>query len=415
MTLEELKSRISELKEEPIPLASEERLIFASKLRYDALHHNFDTGYDELYRILTNPNCDLSTALQLYWQNRPLFFLNNPRAKDSIHIETFKFKKYLEEKLREKAFEPILQIDPLEFAINTMDSKDEFDSKSEYLDQIPIECLLPINHNEPTRIFYNKIPKNTSLIGVKSLFLFEFQDFKNLEKLEGVENIEEVTISTNPYNRTKPKKRKFKELLIFRNVKKLHLSFYSKFSNLEDIPILDKLTDLKINIEPEDTKHLVGLSNLRSLCYTNLKETSISAITELANLEKLTLLSCPKLNDLSGIEKLSNLTELKIRLAKKLRDIESINELNLKTLIFSEVEISSKKMKAIKDMQIQTLQLDCKKITNLNFIGSDGKLSSKLRDIFLYRLDSSPILKEKLNEYDLSKYKVVEVDMNNSL
>ena len=152
MTLEELKSRISELKEEPIPLASEERLIFASKLRYDALHHNFDTGYDELYRILANPYCDASTAIQLYWQNRPLFFLNNPRAKDNIHIETFKFKKHVEEKLKQKAFQPILQIDPIEFAINTMDSQDEFDSKSEYLDQIPIECLLPISHNEPTRL-----------------------------------------------------------------------------------------------------------------------------------------------------------------------------------------------------------------------------------------------------------------------
>jgi len=135
----------------------------------------------------------------------------------------------------------------------------------------------------------------------------------------------------------------------------------------------------------------------------------------LTNLEKLTLLSCPKLNDLSGIEKLSNLKELKIRLAKKLRDIESIGELNLKTLIFSEVEISSNKMEAIKDMPIETLQLDCKKITNFNFISSDGKLSSKLRDIYLYRLDSSPALKVKMNEYDLSKYKVVEVDMNNSL
>ena len=415
MTLKELKNRISELKEDPIDLVSEERLIFASKLRYDALHHNFDTGYDELYRILDNPNCDRSTALQLYWQNRPLFFLNNPSAKDNIHFETLKFKEHLEEKLKQKAFQPILQIDPLEFAINTMDSKVEFNSKSEYLDQIPIECLLPISHNEPTRIFYNRIPKNTSLIGVKSLFLFEFQDFKKLEELEGVESIEEVTISTNPYNRTKPKKRKFKELLIFKNAKKLQLSFYSKFSNLEDIHILEKLTDLKINIDTEDIKHIVGLTHLRSLCYTNLKETSISAITEMTNLEKLTLLSCPKLNDLSGIEKLSNLTELKIRLAKKLRDIESIDELNLKILIFSEVEVSSKKLKAIKDMPIETLQLDCKKITDLNFISSDGKLSRKLRDIYLYRLDSSPTLKEKMNEYDLSKYKVVEVDMNNSL
>ena len=415
MTLEELKNRISALKVEPIPLASEEKLIFASKLRYDALHHNFDSGYGELYKILANPNCDTSTALQLYWQNRPLFFLNNPRAKDDIHIETFKFKEHLEEKLKQRAFQPILQIDPIQFAIYIMDSKDEFNSKSEYLDEIPIECFLPICHNEPTRIFYNRIPKNTSLIGVKSLFLFEFQEFNKLENVEGIENVQEVTISTNPYNRTKPKRRNFKELLIFRNAKKIHLSFYSKFSNLEDIHILDKLTDLKINIEPEDTKHLVGLKNLRSLYYTNQKEISISQITEMINLENLTLLSCPKLSDLSGIEKMANLTELKIRLTKKLRDIKFIANLNLKTLIFSEVEISNKKMAVIKHMPLETLQLDCKKITDLNFIRSDGKLANTLKNIYLYRLDSSHTLKEKMNEYDLSKYNVVEVDMNNSL
>ena len=72
-------------------------------------------------------------------------------------------------------------------------------------------------------------------------------------------------------------------------------------------------------------------------------------------------------------------------------------------------------MEAIKNMPIETLQLDCKKITNLNFINLDGKLSNTLRNIYLYRLDSSTTLKEKMIEYDLSNYKVVEVDMNNSL
>lgn len=415
MTLEKLKTRIAELKGESIPLATEERLLAASKLRHYASQHNFDNGYDELYKTLAHPFCDRSTALQLYWQSRPLFFLNNPNAQDNIHSENLKFKEDLEEKLKRGAFTSILEIDPLDFAINTMGAEDEFESKSEYLDQIPIECVLPISYKEQARVFHHRIPKKTTLKGIRYLFLFDFQDFKSLQELEEIENIEEVTISSNPYNRKKPKKRKFEELLMFKNARKLHLGFHSKFSNLEDIHMFQNLTDLRMNFELEDEQYLPGLTGLRSLSYISEKNTTISTLTEMSNLENLTILSCPKLNDISGIEKLKKLTGLKIRLVRKLKEIKPIATLNLKTLILSEVDISSKKMEVISDIPIETLQLDCKKMTNLNFLVKEGKLINSLKSIYLYRLDSAPALREKIKGYDLSKYKVVELDMNNSL
>ena len=414
MTFEEFRNEIkdeSAVKTE----SSEHELLYASKLRHEARHYNFDNGYDQLYSILANPYCDKSTALQLYWMNRPLYFLDNPEANDIIHVEGLKFKQFLEEKLKANVFPIVLKFNPIDFAVRVMGSLEEFKSKENHLKQIPIECYRTLNKDSDIYTLFKTVPKDTSLLGVRRLYLFEFEEFEKLKSLDGIENVQEVIISTNPYNKKKPKARKFDELVIFKNIQKLDLSYYSKFTNIKVLKEFNNLESLKVNIESSEIEDLVTLDRLKSLTFINSTAESISDLAKMINLENLELMSCAKLINLEGIQELKKLSELNISLSKKLRDLSPIKNMNIKRLIMKEVEISSKKLEVLKDMPLETIQLDCKKITNLNFLARGGKIANTLRNIYLYRIDSSPVLKNSISQYNLSTYNVSEVEMNNSL
>ncbi|HHG85837.1 MAG TPA: DUF4274 domain-containing protein, partial [Bacteroidetes bacterium] len=70
------------------------------KLYKKARKHNWDQGYNKLYNILRDKNCDKGTALMMYWLSSPQFFTQYADASKVPEwaIDNYDFVKYVEEK-----------------------------------------------------------------------------------------------------------------------------------------------------------------------------------------------------------------------------------------------------------------------------------------------------------------------------
>lgn len=68
------------------------------KLYKKARRHNWDNGYEKLYKILEDKNCDKGTALMMYWLSCPQYFIQFANADEceSYNRDNYLFVKHIE-------------------------------------------------------------------------------------------------------------------------------------------------------------------------------------------------------------------------------------------------------------------------------------------------------------------------------
>lgn len=86
----------------------------AQELFLKASWHNWDSGIGALKKILKDPNCDLGTALLIYWRGRPEWYCQYAKVSDAASYERpmFRFLRALEERIVAGDFSTHIRFDP---------------------------------------------------------------------------------------------------------------------------------------------------------------------------------------------------------------------------------------------------------------------------------------------------------------
>lgn len=411
ITIEEIKSLTNEiLNRDKISVDfSKEELYKAARTQVRAYHYNFDEGYQGIYELLEDDFCDKSTALILYWLNSPLYYLNNPDSNHPIHEDGLKLKNYLEKRVLSNDFKEILQFVPIDFIEGPMQMSNDMVEKEPYLNEISIELFLPVGMNYDTTGTCEEFNRYLQLKDIKTFYFFDPVNCSDVKNIPSTESLINLNLCFNGYINTKPKVGSIKDLLHLKDIRRLKMDYYVRFSELNKLVEFKNLQELKINVEKEDYSSLLELKDLKRLALTAPKSSDLNTLKYKSNLESLEILWSPNLIDISSIENLKDLEYFKIEGCKKLRNISPIFSLKkLKTLILKEVQISAKSLKGLNTMSIETLHLDCRKLSNLDFLLTNGKLPESLKEIHLYRSNDNDKLPGKISELNQNEVKIYQ-------
>ncbi len=411
ITIEEIKNLTQEiLNKSKLEIhLSEKELYRAARLQVNAYHYNFDEGYQGIYEILEDDFCDKSTALIFYWLNSPLYYLNNPDANHPIHEDGLKLKNYLEKRIQSGDFKEILQFVPIDFIEGPMDMSEDLIEKESFLNEIPIDLFLPVGMNYNTTATCNEVNQHMQLDGIETLYFFDPLSCSDVKNIPVTESLVNLNICFNGYISVKPKMGSMNDLLHLKGVQSLKMDLDIKFADLDKLIEFKNLQELKINVGKENYASFADLKNLKRLSFTDQLTTELKVVRDMSGLEKLEILWSPRLIDISGIENLKDLASLKIEGCKKLKDISQVFKLRkLKTLILKEVELTAKSLQGINNMSIETLHLDCRKLSHLDFLLIEGKLMESLQELHLCRSTDNEKLPEKILELSKGKAKIYQ-------
>ncbi len=372
-------------------------LFNASELQYKAYHYNFDDGYDGIYEILEDENCDKSTALIFYWKNSPLFFVNNPDSTHAIHSDGKKLKEYIEKRYVNNEFKEVLQFAPLDFIKGPMYMYEELCEKEAFLHEIPDEMFLPVGMSFKTSATHSELNDHLQLNKLTTLYYFDPIKCESFKDIDG-ESLQHLFLMNKYYRDPEPGE--WKDLVHLSNLKTLWADGHVKLKGLQDLEKFTELVDLRLNVLNEDYSILSKIKGLKRLSFSGSNDLKI--INTLTQLQGLELRWLPHLENIEGIDNLKDLEYLKIEGCKKLKNIQSLFNLKkLKFLILKEIALNAKNLEGLNQLNIETLQLDCRKLKHLNFLYVKiDELMPSLKEIHLFRYDDNPELPEKINKLE---------------
>jgi len=91
-----------------VPAQSEE-------IHYYVQHYNWDNGYSFLKWVIKHPECELATALTVFWLGKPLYFKDKTVEEvEAYNLDNFKLLKQIEKRVQKKKY----KIGSLTFDIN---------------------------------------------------------------------------------------------------------------------------------------------------------------------------------------------------------------------------------------------------------------------------------------------------------